>query len=353
MNIGKDENKIFGPCLEHLRRYLKGTKVACQRPQGPHQPGFVLTLPALKLAAECKANLATRAQARHAVIQARGRGGKDTQTFIVAKWIPETVAEELRKEGVFFIDTVGNAYLWKPPALGIDIRGKKPDQRPGPEPGRIVDPAGLKVFHLLLTDPKALRQPLRTIAERANVALGTAHIVVRELMAARYLLPGKGRERRLGDAKACIETFVRGYALKLRPACLIGRYRHRANNAAAILEAFKKRTAAAQPPVRWGLTGGMAAREMTRHLEPNTVTAFVDELAEQNLREEPMLLDRNGNVTLLRLFAPTAVEEPKPKEAPLATPLLVYAELLNEGGPRELETAEMILGKHVLPQVGG
>jgi hypothetical protein len=36
----------------------------------------------------------------------------------------------------------------------------------------------------------------------------------------------------------------------------------------------------------------------------------------------------------------------------MATPLLTYAELLNEGGPRELETAEMILEKYILPGAG-
>jgi hypothetical protein len=63
-----------------------------------------------------------------------------------------------------------------------------------------------------------------------------------------------------------------------------------------------------------------------------------------------MLPDKNGNVTLLRLFAPNAIGRIAPEGIPLATPLLVYAELLNEGGPRELETAQMIFEKEIAPE---
>lgn len=347
MNMANLENTVLARCLEKLQEYLGGKKVACKHPPGPGGPDILLTLPTqprLKLVGECKANLATRDQARHAVAHARAYAAKDAQIMILAKWIPEIAAEELRREGVFFIDTVGNAYLWRPPGLGIDIRGKRPEERPGPEPGRIVEPAGLKICHLLLTQPEFLKRPLRDIVAHANVALGTAHAVIRELTTARYLLPGKGRERRFGDVKGLVDAFVRGYGMKLRPGCLIGRYRHREGDPPALMKALQKRLAGGL----WALTGGMAAKELTRHLEPTAATLFVDDAAEKLLREEPMLPAKNGNVTLLRLFAPTVVFAHKP---PLATPLLVYAELLNEGGPRELETAEMILEKHVLPRL--
>ncbi len=55
----------------------------------------------------------------------------------------------------------------------------------------------------------------------------------------------------------------------------------------------------------------------------------------------------------LRLYPPVdaGLRVPMALVFALATPLLVYAELLNEGGPRELETAEMILEEHVLPRL--
>jgi hypothetical protein len=58
-----------------------------------------------------------------------------------------------------------------------------------------------------------------------------------------------------------------------------------------------------------------------------------------------------GNVSLLRHFGPT-VTNPDPegrKDHPLATQLLVYAELLHDGRPREIETARMLYDRFLRP----
>lgn len=352
MNGAIQETEIIRTCLATLHGLL-GPDIAAhlEREGAPRRPDFQLTLkthPPIRLVGECKTTIATRTQAHHVMLQTRAFAAGNERVIVFAKWIPEVVAEEFRKNGVFFVDAVGNAYLHHAPQIVIDVRGRRPEARPGPEPGRIVEAAGLKICHALLTRPELLKRPLRDIAEEAHVALGTAQIVIKELIAARLLVPGKHNERRLGDAKALIDAFVRGYAIKLRPACLIGRFRHKKNRPDEVLEAFRARLAGTN--ARWGLTGGLAARELTKHLEPNTVTAFVDERAEEALRAE-LFQDKNGPVTLLRVFAPTALAETRPGRDPMTTPLLTYAELLNEGGPRELETAEMVLERYILPGV--
>lgn len=353
MDNRNTEADITRTCLETLKKLL-GRPVAVQlepkRDLG--RPDFIMTLdthPPLHVVGECKANIATRAQAYHAMLQARAYAAKNEKVMIFARWIPEMVGEEFRKNGVFFVDTMGNAYLHCPPEIVVDVRGRRPEVRPGPEPGRIVEPAGLKICHALLTRPQLLKRPLREIAKEANVALGTAQIVLRELMAAGWLMPGKNNERRIVDGKAMIDAFVRGYAFKLRPACLIGRYRHKKGRTDDILQTFRE--CLTNTNAVWGLTGGIAAKELTKYLEPNTVAAFVDEEAEVRLKNE-LFQDRNGNITLLHLFAKTALGGATHGGLPMATPLLTYAELLNEGGPRELETAEMILEKYILPGVG-
>lgn len=354
MNKGNTEIKIIKACLETLHELLgrdTAVHLAGQKGRG-HRPDFTLTLnthPPVRLIGECKTNIATRAQADHVMLQARAYAVKNERVIVFAKWIAETAGEEFRENGVFFVDMLGNAYLHRPPQIVVDVRGRRPEARPGPEPGRIVEAAGLKVCHALLTKPYLLTQPMREIAQEAKVALGTAHIVLKELAAAGWLIPGKSNERRFADVKAVIDAFVRGYAFKLRPACLIGRFRHKKGRTDDILQVFRARLAGTN--AQWGLTGGLAARELTKYLEPNTVAVFADEEAEERLKTE-LFPDRNGNITLLRLFAPTALGEPAQDGLPMATPLLTYAELLNEGGAREIETAEMILGKYILPGVG-
>jgi hypothetical protein len=101
----------------------------------------------------------------------------------------------------------------------------------------------------------------------------------------------------------------------------------------------------------WAVTGGMAAREMTQYLEPDAVALFVDDQAREALEHEPLLRDdAGGNVTLLRLLDPAFLAARREAPWPLATPLLVYAELLQDGGQREIETAEMIYERFIEAQ---
>lgn len=346
MNINNEEH-ILRKCLEAIKGLLGQDPGLLQQPNLAVQ---LLPRPGVALLVECRRNIAIRAQALHIVNQIQARGHKPAEYLVCAQWIAGTAAEELRKAGVCHVDTTGNAYIVRRPQLLIDVRGRRPEARIRPEPGRIVEAGGLKVCHLLLTHPKMLEQPLRMVAEKAGVALGTAHAVMRELVTAGMVLPGEQKKRRFGDVEGMIDAFVRGYTNKLRPACFLNRYRHKKAHPEDILDDFKKRLDGTG--ARWALTGGLAGNRLTQFLAPNTITLFADPKAAQLLREEPMLPDRNGNVTLLDLFADIAVAGFVDTAAPMATPLLVYAELLDEGGPREAETAEMVLEKHVMPGVG-
>lgn len=347
----ENENILVKTCLENLKQAIgPGLPIHME---GPTNRGFdflldIGTKPLLRLAVEVKKRIATRNQALHVILQLRK--GNHAGAMVFADWIPEPVAEELRKAGVFFVDTQGNAFIRKPPQVVVDIRGKKPERPLKAEPGRLIEPAGLKVIHYLLTHPDAVDAPLRAIGEGAGVALGTMHAVIKELEREQWLLPAKKEGRRFGNVKGLIELFVRGYALKLRPACLLGRYRHKTRIPREILGGFNERLADLKG--HWAVTGGMAARELTRHLEPDTVTIFLDDQARAKLEQEPMLRDEaSGNVTLIRLFGAAAVAGKQKGLWPLATPLLIYAELLETGGAREVETARMIYERFIEPKI--
>lgn len=336
-------------CIGNLRKAL-GPDLPLrldQRTQGRHDFNlYIGTKPPLHLVVETKPRTATRNQALHIILQLKAFGG---DAIVFADWIPEPTANEFRKAGVFFADAQGNIFIRKPPHVIVDIRGQKPEHPLKAEPGRLIEPGGLKVIHYLLTHPEAAGDPLRTIAERAGVGLATAHAVTRELERGQWILPAAGDKRRFGDLKGLVELFVRGYALKLRPACVLGRYRHQRRAPQEILQGFAQRLA--DTPGRWAVTGGMAAKQLTQHLEPDTVELFVDDQAMAKLKAEPMLRDdANGNVTILHLFGAAAIMDKPRAPWPLATPILVYAELLEAGGAREVETAKMIYDRFLEPE---
>lgn len=303
--------------------------------------------PHLRLNVETRPRIATRNQALHLILQLQTMAG---EVIIFTEWVPDLVADEFRKAGIFFADAQGNAFIRKPPQVVLDIRGKKPDRTPKAEPGKLIEPTGLKIIHYLLTYPQGAGNALRVIAEEAGVALGTAHAVMKELQRGQWLLPAAGDKRRFGDFKGLVELFVRGYALKLRPACVIARYKHKLRAPHEIIDKFAERLKGMEG--HWAVTGGMAARQMTQYLEPDNVTLFIDEQARAMLKDEPLLRDdANGNVILLNLFGHAAIAERPHNPWPLTTPLLVYAELLEAGGARDTETAKMIYDQFIEPTI--
>lgn len=337
-------------CLRNLKRALgPGLPMRLDQPANDRHDFdlHIGTKPPLNLLVETKLRTTTRNQALHIILQLKALGG---DAIVFADWVPEPIADEFRKAGVFFADAHGNVFIRKPPHVIVDIRGKKPEHPVKAEPGRLIEAGGLKVAHYLLTHPDAVGDPLRTIAERAGVGLATAHAVTRELERKQWLLPAAGGKHRFGELKGLVELFVRGYALKLRPACVLGRYRHQKKTPYEILEGFAQRLADA--PGHWAVTGGMAAKQLTQYLEPDTVEVFVDDQAMAKLKAEPMLRDdANGNVTILHLFGAAAITDKPQMPWPLATPLLVYAELLEAGGAREMETAKMIYDRFLEPEL--
>ncbi len=117
------------------------------------QPGYydfdlrIDTKPPLRLVVEAKARIATRNQARQIIFRLRRHIANDIGAMVFADWIPEPVAEEFRNADVFFADAQGNVYLKKPPQIVLDIRGRKPERPLKAEPGRLIEPGGLKVVH--------------------------------------------------------------------------------------------------------------------------------------------------------------------------------------------------------------
>ncbi len=346
----RGEQPILARCVERLKDYLRCARAEVEpQPIGGTGDRFEITCdtrPKVHFLGVLREHgRLIGEQVRHVAIDAEElRRTHKKPLLFLAPWIADDWAEQLRRAGVFYVDIVGNAYLeLDAPRVLVDVRGKRPEAAPRAEPGRLVEPSGLKVIHLLLTRKGVINAPYRKIATEAGVALGTVAVVLRELAMAGYRIGTAPREWALQKTADLVEHFVRGYALKLRPACLLGRYRHAEKDPRRRCEALTRPLQTHQIP--FAMTGAWAAQEWTGHLRAETLTLYAGDQAPGAWKGQPMLPDPlEGNVIVLRHFAPTVLD-PDLEEArtrPLATKLLVYAELLHDGRPREVETARMI-----------
>ena len=262
--------------------------------------------------------------------------------ILVARHVPERMAEKLRGNGVQFIDEAGNVFINHPP-LYIFIKGNRnPAVAKIPAIGRAFKQTGLRVLYALLCNPGMENQPYRTIAAKAEVALGMVNWVIQELRELGFLLmmgKGRGREVRLINKERLLERWITAYAEQLRPKLMLGRYRGAAD--------WWKKTALDPECALWG--GEVAALKLTGHLNPQETTIYADKenlaalLIKHKLKKDPA-----GDVELLHRFWR---QDAVPSNKDIVHPLLVYADLMATGNQRNIETARMIYDQHIIQLV--
>jgi hypothetical protein len=256
--------------------------------------------------------------------------------LLVTKHVNVEMADILAKEGIAFIDTAGNAFINKPP-LFIFVKGNKLREAARRVPiGRVFRPAGLKMLYAMLCNPGLEKRTVREIAAAAEVAIGTVDWVLKELKALGFLLDMGKQGYKLVQKEKLFERWVDAYPEQLRPKYRLGNYRgiHGwwLNKDLDLLHA------------QWGAE--VAAYKITKYIQPEVVTIYTTpDYVNSLLIENKLKKDNNGNTEILERFWNQNVTW---EHNELVHPILIYADLLATGDPRNIETAKMIYNDHVL-----
>lgn len=258
--------------------------------------------------------------------------------LLVTRYVTPNMADQLREMDIPFIDTAGNAFLNEPP-LYIFIKGNRPTQLYRPEhQTRAFQPTGLQVVFALLCNPELEDAPMREIAKKAKAALGTVGWVMRDLKQMGFIIDMGRRGRCLMkmNKKKLLERWVTAYPEKLRPKQLIGRYRAKAFDwwEHAELDNFN---------AFWG--GEIAAAKLTKYLKPEIVTIYITQPIEKLLLNYKIKNDPDGNIEILEAFWNFDFDW---GHNDLVNPVLIYADLLATGDPRNIETARMIYEQELI-----
>ena len=96
--------------------------------------------------------------------------------LVLSSFVSPRTADALRRAGVQYLDTAGNAWITFGDVL-IDIRGRpRPkDVAPAPATGNLFSTARAQVIFALLAWPELWQAPLRVLALAADVSVGQAH----------------------------------------------------------------------------------------------------------------------------------------------------------------------------------
>jgi len=256
--------------------------------------------------------------------------------LLVAKYVNTEMAEQLRIDGVEFIDTAGNAFINQPP-IYVFVKGNRPpeDVRKAPL-RRAFKPAGLRIIYAFLCNPGLENETYREIAAATDVALGTVDWIMKELKDLGFLMDMGKRGNKLTQRENLFQRWVTAYPEQLRPKLILGRYR----GEYGWWQQKKVDLLGAQ----WG--GEVAAERLTYYLKPEVITIYTTaQQLNQLLLGNRLRKDPAGDVEILeRFWKPVEMWQYKD----FVHPILVYADLLATGNQRNIETAKIIYEQHII-----
>ena len=270
------------------------------------------------------------------------RHNQPQKFILVTRYVTGIMADKLRENGIQFMDEAGNVFINHPPLYIFNRGEKNPALAKVPAVGRAFKQTGIRVLYVLLCNPGVENEPYRTMAAKADVALGMVNWVMQELKELGFLLvmgKRRGRELRLVNKERLLERWVTAYAEQLRPKLVLGRYRGAAG--------WWKDRELNPERAQWG--GEVAAAKLTGHLNPQEITVYADKnnlaavLIPNKLQKDP-----EGDVELLHRFWRA---EAIPPNRDMVHPILIYADLMATGNQRNLETARMIYDQHIVQLV--
>lgn len=182
-------------------------------------------------------------------------------------------------------------------------------------------------------DKYAINLTQRELAEKASVGLGTIPQVIEGLKETGYLIPLNNKNYVWENRKALLERWIIEYDTILRPKLLKGNYTTKGNWQEIKFDTHK---------TVWG--GEPAADLLTHHLRPEKFLIYTKENRMELINNYKLMPDNNGEVAVMDMFW-------NKNEGKTAPPIVVYADLVLEGGKRNIETAEKIYNEYIQPNL--
>ena len=113
--------------------------------------------------------------------------------LLVSKYVAKDAIQEFKNRNINFVDLAGNALI-NQKDLFIYIEGKRAKSLDKTNQSRAFQEAGLKIIFTILTSPSSLELSYRSLAEAADVSIGSLSNVMKELEQLNYILRTQNRK---------------------------------------------------------------------------------------------------------------------------------------------------------------
>ena len=252
--------------------------------------------------------------------------------LLITKYIPLSIAKSFVEEGVSYIDVAGNCNI-RQNSLLLIIEGKKQERLPKTNQSRAFQEAGIKLIYCFLVNPDNINKTFRELSELSQIALGSVSTIIQELVDLKFILKTKNKKV-LKNKLYLLQRWIIAYNDVLRPKLLIKRMSF--VNKTDYVNWKHLNLSSLTEKTLWG--GECAASILTKNMTPANYTIYTNSTWQSVGKSLKLIPDDNGKVELLWLFN-------KSEEQNTISTVLIYADLMNGGDSRNLETAEIILNK--------
>ncbi len=250
--------------------------------------------------------------------------------LVLAETIAPKIKLDLKQLGINYIDGAGNAYVKQDHFL-IYLQGLKPVNLQKDHKAKGFSKAGLKVIFQMLLQPELIDATIRDIAELANVSLDTVHKTIQGLKQAGHLIQVNKKTFQWNAKKELFQKWIEEYEIRLKPTIHIGNFRFLREGDFYDWKKLNFKNGR----TRWG--GEPGGELFTGFLKPETLTMYTNETKTELIKNYRIVPDNNGYIKAYAKFWKHDNVNDN-----LAPPLLVYADLINTGNKRNIETAQKI-----------
>ena len=292
----------------------------------------LLTIKNIQFVVEAKAAVRTSNQGFILSQLEEMKNNSNRPIILIAEYISKKATHELKERGINYIDVAGNSFI-KYEDLAIFVEGQKNTKKDKTNQSRAFQETGLKIIFHLLNTPEHLQDSYRRIAEQAQVSIGSVSNVMAELEELNYLLKTK-QKRAIKNTDELLERWVVEFNAVLRPRILRKRMRFINQDQSKNWRDINIQTE--NGVILWG--GEPAGAIITENLRPEKFTVFTDLELSEVVNKLRLIPSENSEVEILQKFWKNGANY-----AQVAPALLVYADLMNSGFGRNIETAKQIL----------
>lgn len=251
--------------------------------------------------------------------------------IIVTDYLTKNIAEELKQNGINYLDASGNTFI-KTDRFFVYVEGRKAKINKRTNQTRAFQEAGLKLLLLLISNPETLQFSYRELAEKTGIALGSVSNIFKELEENNYLLNTKNK-RVLKNLNEIIERWVIAYNELLKPRSFRKKMR-------AIGNEFSIKSTLNNSDIKLYFGGEPGGQLLTEYLKPKDYIIYTDEEISKVAKQLKLVPDESGNIELYSKFWTYNLHL---KNGYTAPPLVIYADLIGTGNDRNIETAKIIL----------